>query len=541
MTDEAKSQILGGRALTTTLISGPTGSGKTSLLSTFARYLWRKHRKVTRLYISDGGGGVSRLTAMAQRGVIQTYRMRSRVSISSGSRELTFETCHRAAQGWWPAEVNPVDGIGAPSVELVPPVTQTLRMTCPQGHTLVEAQVEARLTPRRCKECEAKNPPKPGMPTTSYGKKTPGVKVTSTVMVTPGFEQVGNVMYDGLTSINDWAMTDLADRTARRELEGEAAAIGGIVKSGDLDFTGNNRAHYQLAQSVAERWLLTSGAIPNLIYPAIWTALETTGKTEDGEGREWGPAIAGSAKTGKVPSWVGNYLGCQKVEGKKGLEFRLYLRGYQSEDGLIHPYKHRAEPEHMPEYLSDWNHDEIKEYLPEWEFDGEPGTPFSGFNLAIFYALLEKSSEKLQQRMAEEFADAPGVPEGGIIRVGTGVHYESDDQTRLQKEQETGEGEAAGGATAAKPAAPLGGGNKPPSKGTVVRPPVSRPHGAAGAPVAAPPGPKPSLGGPAPQPGKHVQGQGAPGVPGRPPIQIPPPGMKKPQGAPPPGAPPKKA
>lgn len=433
MTEETKAAILLGRALSTTLISGPTGRGKTSLFRELVKHLWRKQRRLSRLYITDGGGGIVGLQALAEKGVLQTFRLRSRVSIGAGSRDLAFETCHRATQGWWPRAVDPVTGIAAPSVEMVPPVTQTLRMYCPQGHLIAEEQVEAKLTPRACAKCGEGKKLAPGAAPEKYGKATPGVRVQSSSSTTPGFEQVGAVLFDGITSMCDWTMTDLADRSARKELGGEDAAIGGIVKSGSMDFTGNNRSHYQLSQSIAERWLVTSGAIPGLVIPAIWTSLEVPGKTEDGEGREWGPQIAGSAKTGKVPSWVGNYLGCQLVEGERGREeFRLYLRSWVGPDGLRHPYKHRTDPRDMPEYLSDWNHDEIREYLPDWEFSGDPGTPFSGFNLAIFFALLERS---VQRRLAEDdLGETPGLPQGGVLEVGGAARFEADDQARFRSQ-----------------------------------------------------------------------------------------------------------
>ncbi len=550
MTEETRAAILKGRATATTLISAPTGRGKTSLLATVARHLWKSHRKLSRLYISDGGGGIVSLQAMAQRGVVQTFRLRSRVSIGAGSRDLAFETCHRATQGWWPKRVDPVTGICQPSEEMVPPVTQILRMYCPKNHLIAEEQVEARLTSRPCPECLKASPPAPGTPPVKFGKKDPGVRVTSSSQVTPGFENVGVAMFDGITSMNDWVMTDLADRSARKELGGEDAAIGGIVKSGAIDVTGNNRAHYQLAQSVAERWLVTSGAIPGLTIPAIWTALEVPGRTEDGEGREWGPAIAGSAKTGKVPAWVGNYLGCQLVEGQGGREeFRLYLRAWVGPDGLRHPYRRRTDPRDMPEYLSDWNHDEIREYLPDWEFDGPPGTPFSGFNLAIFYALLERSVERMTLAAADDLEGAPGVPQGGVVEVGGGAKYEADDQVRFERRESEAE-------------APAPGPQKPPAlpkPGQVVKPGAPAPKPAQKPPQKPAPAPAEVVQAevevverelhPTPQPLPGMMADSLPGGmvaekvvarPGAPPVKLPPPKGPARAFAPPPGDPPKK-
>lgn len=527
-------------ALTTTLVSGGTGSGKTSLLATLFEWVYQHSKRIGRLYTSDGGAGVSALAALAQLGIVQQFRLRSRVSIGEASRDLAFETANRASQGWWPAKFNPITGDTLPSIAMVAPITTTLRMFCPQKHLLKEAQVEAHLTQQACPECV--KAAAQGTPLVMYSKRVKGVTIESSSRVTPGFELLGAVGFDGLTSICSWAMGDMADRMARGELGGEKSNLDGVVNSGDMSFGSNNRAHYQLVQTFAERVLVTSGAIPGLVIPAVWTSLETIGRAEDGDGREWGPQIAGSAKTGQVPSWVGNYLGCQQVEDqtKKRTEWRLYLRRFVGPDRIPHPYKHRADPQDMPEYLSDWNHDEIKDYLPDWEFSGQPGTPFSGFNLGIFFELLSRAAQRQAERARAKFPESPGLvlDADGMVVVGEpGKAYVADDmRPEALGKQDPQAPQAAAPTVAAKPN--LG----PPKAGAVLKP-----AGAPGAPTGAPsgvlPAPKPThQGSPVAPPVKAPPSAQHPGPAagpqaGRPPLPSPPAAAKP---APPPGVPPKK-
>ena len=80
-----------------TMIFGDTGTGKSSLIATLAEYVWEKHKKVTLLYSTDGGGFGTNVEVLIEQGIIWLWKMRS--------RGLAFETVARATQGYWPEEI----------------------------------------------------------------------------------------------------------------------------------------------------------------------------------------------------------------------------------------------------------------------------------------------------------------------------------------------------------------------------------------------------------------------------------------------------
>ena len=364
-----------------TLIFGDTGTGKSSLLATYADYVWEKHRKYTLLYTCDGGGYPTDVEALIQRGVIWVFKLRS--------RGVTFETCARASQGWWPEEIkNPITGEVDPGCKLLPPTQTSYTLFCPNGHVVKEAtDRKAFATMMLCTECKTN--------TTIRNGRVDAVSVR-----TPGLEKVGGVCFDGLTSMQAWIMTDLGMRTAAGELKGEETALGGKIASGDMVFGGSNRSHYGQAQLRAEDWILDSTAIPGLVAPPIWTALEQRSTDRDSKLPIYGPKISGSARTSDVPSWVGNCLGTRIYINEKGnKEWRLYLTEYREDDNVPHLCKTRAHPGTMDEYLADG--------------DGEP--PFTRFNLGYFFELLDESLAKTMKEAEDKYKDAPGLPESRKI------------------------------------------------------------------------------------------------------------------------------
>ena len=193
-----------------------------------------------------------------------------------------------------------------------------------------------------------------------------------------------------------WIMTDLGQRTAHGELKGEETALGGKIQSGDMVFGGSNRSHYGQAQLRAEDWILDSTAIPDLVVPPFWTALEQRANDRDTKLPVYGPKISGSARTADVPSWVGNCLGTRIAINEGGVkEWRLYLSEWREEDGIPHLCKTRAMPGVMPEYLTD-------------------GGDFSQFSMGHLFELLDDALEKTMKDAEEEYADAPGLPSGII-------------------------------------------------------------------------------------------------------------------------------
>lgn len=369
------------------LISGNSRTGKTSLIGTAAAYLRLTHGRIMRLYSTDGGAYPEDVAALIELGAMEVWRPRTR--IGKGGEGLIEETCSKISQGYWPAEGEWLDrakGITKPGCKLVPPVAATLIFRCPTGHEVLRVGSQAALQPTLCKAC-------PGagvMVTLANGS------VESTVTMSPGFERVGGWASDGLTSMSDWVMASLAGRRGNLELHGEKDSIGRIA-SGDEVFGGNNRADFMFSQSMARLWLLATSAIPmDLKIPPIWTSLET--RVDEGSKVAfpfYGPQMAGSAKTGAVSSWVGDYLGTQVVRGESGRkEWRLYLTHYYDSDNVVHPYNVRVSPGVLPEFLA----------------DAEGAPTFSGFNLGVFFKLREQARIASGDRYKAMFKDAPPIP-----------------------------------------------------------------------------------------------------------------------------------
>src|SRR5665213_2393207 len=318
-----------------TLIMGVTGSGKSALLATLARYLWKTYKRVTVIHSTDGGGIPTQVQALMEAGIIWLYRLRTR-DLADGS--LSFETCYRATQGWLPRTVNRATGETTPGCEMVPPITEAYAMHCPQGHLVKTVPFQSMLTPSLCPTCKVLT-------------DKSNAKVAKTSHPTKGFEQIGAICFDGLTSMLSWMMSDMGQRSGRLELKGEEGAIGGKIISGDLKLGGNTRSHVGFAQSRAEELVLNSLSIPNLVVPPVFTAL-TMEATDEGGLSIRGPKLAGRARTDEGPSWFGNCLETAVVKTDKDeRQFRLYLSEYTDAEGVRHLCKHRAAPGTMPPYL----------------------------------------------------------------------------------------------------------------------------------------------------------------------------------------------
>ncbi len=132
------------------LVMGPTGSGKTSLGGTLMEYVYETTDKLTHFITVDGGGFPTLIQGLIQKGICHVWRARTR-DLPDGS--LSFETCLRAAQGWWPRRVNALTGECPPGEPLVPPITERYEMHCPEGHLVKTVAFQALLTPTMCPTC----------------------------------------------------------------------------------------------------------------------------------------------------------------------------------------------------------------------------------------------------------------------------------------------------------------------------------------------------------------------------------------------------
>jgi len=494
-----------------TLVVGPTGSGKSALLATLAKYVWSRYHKITRLYTTDGGGFPMQIQALMQLGIMQVWRCRTR-DLPDGS--LSFETCMRASLGWWPKRLNPTTGETEPGIELVPPITEQYNMHCPNGHLVKSVPFQALLTPMLCPHCQ-----------TLTSKAN--MQVTKTSHTTKGFENVGAVCYDGISSMLSWMMADMGQRAGRLELKGEEGAIGGKIISGDMKFGGSSRSHYGFAQSRAEELALNSLSIPGLVVPPTFTALlmETD---DEGDLRIAGPKLIGRAKTEEAPQWFGNCVESAVVKDEKDRRvFRLYLAEFIDSHGVRHLVKNRADPGALPAYLED----------PPLVSGTEKATAFQQFNLGVFFTLLETALASSVKDGTAEFPDAPGLP-AGVVEVGEAGAATPVAQGATAATSPASAPAAVGAAPAA-PAAPRAGAPRPAARPAPAQttkapataapapapaapaPAVATPAPAAAAqPAAAPAQPQPGVQGEQLAPGKQATAWAPPGAP-RPPAPAP--------------------
>lgn len=377
-----------------TLIMGVTGSGKSALLGTLGEYVWETYKKILLLYSSDGGGFPAKVQALMQKGIIRVFRMRTR-DLADGS--LSFETCHRAAQGWWPAKINPSTGEVLPGEKMIPPITEKYDMSCPNGHLVKSVPFQSLLTATMCPQCKV------------LTDRT-NMQVVKTAHRTKGFEEVGAVAYDGISSMLSWMMSDMSQRSGRLELKGEEGAIGGKVISGDMKFGGSSRSHYGFAQGHAENLVLNSLGIPFLVVPPTFTAL-TLETDDEGDLRIRGPKLAGKAKTDEAPQWFGNCLEAMVVKNPKDERiYRLCLSEFVDDQGVRHLVKTRADAGSLPAYLED----------PALVAGHERETAFTNFNLGVFYTMLDAGLKQSLAEIDQQYPDAPGLPDG-IVEVGEGT------------------------------------------------------------------------------------------------------------------------
>lgn len=345
------SSLVSGEVNNTTLVMGPTGSGKSSLLATLAEHAFLTYGAITFLYSSDGGGYPDRVAALIRRGIIRVFRLRTR---NGGDDSLALETTIKASKGWWPARIHPETGVTDPNVPMVPPVVQT-----PEG-----------WRPNK------------------------------------GFPERRVVCYDGLSSLSTWWEHDLQARAGRLEITGGEKGGGiGVIVSGTERFSGGSRSQIGFSQGRAYQTVMNAQGIPNLVLPPVFTAL-TNEASDEALLRICGPKLSGQAKTDEAPAWFGNCLESRRlVDVSSGqYVYRLYLAEF-IENNIRHLCKNRAEAGVLPLYLQD--------PAPEVDEQGHARYPgaFSQFSLGQFFALMEAAHERALKRLAEDdrFKAAPGL------------------------------------------------------------------------------------------------------------------------------------
>lgn len=352
-----------------TLVVGDTGTGKTSLLATLAEWVYMKYRKVTRLVAADPGGWGDMMSALIEAGVVEVWRVCSRDP--DGRNGLPVGTVALASQGYWPTVINQATGDSPVAVDLKAPAAVWWEMICPKCEQAAKrVQTKGQLTAGPCKHCKT-------MVTPVNCKR-----VDQIIVRDPSFGKVGAVMFDGLTSLAEWCMTDINARAATGNLGGEKGNMNTVHSSG-LSFGTSGRGGVGFVQNRGMDWINNSLNIQGLVVPPYFTARELRA-TDDDAMPIYGPKLIGKAKTSDIPSWVGNCLGTTIAIGAEGRrEFRLYLQEYREPGSTIpHLCKVRSIPGVCPEYLAD---DEGEE-------------AFTKFNLGHFQELVLAGRAKATAR-----------------------------------------------------------------------------------------------------------------------------------------------
>jgi hypothetical protein len=360
------------RIFTATLVLGVPGAGKTSLLATFARYLWETYSKVLLLYSWDGGAIPTDLQKLMKQGLIRFWRARTR-----SAEGLGIETLYQATKGYWPRQIHPETGETSPGVDLVPPVTALYTVSCQKtGELLATLPVRGVITPTYCTPCKTLHP-------------LAELHIAETVKRTKGFELVGGVAYDGLTSMTNEVLSFMDHARGAGQVGGEKSAFGGVVISGSIKLGGTNRADIGLGQSRGREFVNNSLSIPYLVEGPVFTALSMEA-TDEGGLPIVGAKLPGRAATDEASSWFGNVYEMGKTVDEAGKEHHtLFLRPFTDAQNRRHLLKSSSSPAGLPEMLID-----------------PIGHPWAEANLGKVFTLLDQD---LDRAMAEEIVGAPGL------------------------------------------------------------------------------------------------------------------------------------
>ena len=363
------------RIFTATLIIGTTGSGKTSLLATFARYLWETYGKVLFLYSWDGGAIPTEIQKCMKQGLIRFWRVRTRSATGLG-----IETLYLATKGYVPKVINPETGETSPAVAMVAPVVSKYTCSCKQGHHILTVPFVSLIQATYCNTCKLIVAPE-------------HMNVVEESKRTKGLELIGGVAFDGLTSMSTVVMDHMDHARGAGDIGGEKPAFGGVVTSGSIKLGGNNRADVGFGQSRAQQFVNNSLSIPYLVEGPIFTALSAEA-SEDGLPIV-GAKLPGRAATDEASSWFGNVCEATKTTDDAGKQhFTLRLRDFVDNQGRKHLLKTSGSPQ-IPDMLID----------PPME----EKNPFQQFNLGLYFKMLDDDLQQAvgvnQQPLVESTGD----------------------------------------------------------------------------------------------------------------------------------------
>lgn len=170
-------------------------------------------------------------------------------------------------------------------------------------------------------------------------------------------ESIGAYIIEGTTSISDALMAELR---ARQQKIGQDA-VTPFEMEGEK-FSNNSMGHYGFVQSEVHDFIVHIGGIP--VERVFITGHEAKAEDEDTKSPIRGPALAGKAKTDKVPSWVGECLHAESYndekteKGFKRLETKVRVFFIKHPDQLFpnitYPAKPRVPANKIPDLMKHW-------------------------------------------------------------------------------------------------------------------------------------------------------------------------------------------
>lgn len=266
------------------LIVGDTGSGKTKLLASAIEYVWRKYKKRSRVYSSDGGGAGEQdddLSVLVKLGIVEVLWMRE-----ARPGWFPLEVVKKVSKGWWP------DAKGA----LAPPTSQALQEVGLWGFEGMTSMADWLLE-------------------TFAAFRAKGINVG-----------------------------DLQSNVKPFPMSGELADVNSTTALKDA---GNSASDYGLVQRTINRMVVDCRVLPGKKIWSALEICGKEDKESDWKDRPtglqrklvFGPALGGSARTALIGKDFGNTLSLELVRTKEGgLRRRLHLEPWFDDENPKIPH-----------------------------------------------------------------------------------------------------------------------------------------------------------------------------------------------------------
>ena len=245
------------RMADTLVVYGESGSGKTTIVSTLAKWIYKAFGLTTRLVSSEGWEPIAN-DELISSGVLSAFNV--------STRKLLLADMRKLSKGYWPKVVEEEVAV------------------------FDENQIQ-------------------------IGTKK--AKVRRIVEDAASFSKVGMYAIETLDGIADRFMSHIIkeekigtdDRGKPRVISvGPQAASGRYEEDGEV-FGGNSQGHYNIVQTEMYNLITAFGGLGGNVKLIIFTSHVGTGQLK-GE-NVFAPLIVGEARNAKVPSWVGD---CWHVE-----------------------------------------------------------------------------------------------------------------------------------------------------------------------------------------------------------------------------------